>query len=311
MITKIYSLNELKHYKYVVVLSRFQGQILLSRHKERTTWETQGGHIEEGETPIEAAKRELYEESGAIQYGIEPLCDYWVGNPDSGLGASGMVFIANIYKLRDIPESEMQEVKTFNKLPDNLTYPQITPLLFEELERSLVRSGIEHEMVIDLHNYVNNGSIFNRTAARGIIYKDGKYLLIHSKYGDHKFPGGGMKTGETIVQTLIREVKEETGYLVNEKSILEGFIVHERRKGYPDDLMIMKSFYFYCEVNENANDRNLDDYEEGYNYQVSWMTLEEAISKNESVQNYENIPWIERETMVMKRLSIVENIFRG
>ena len=28
---------------------------------------------------MEAAKRELYEESGAIDFEIEPLCDYWAG----------------------------------------------------------------------------------------------------------------------------------------------------------------------------------------------------------------------------------------
>lgn len=132
MITKTFGLNELKQYKFVVILSRYQGRILLSRHKKRTTWETQGGHIEEGETPLAAAKRELYEESGALQYEIEPFCDYWAGDPESGCGAGGMVFLAEIYQLDEIPESEMQEVKTFEQLPENLTYPQITPVLFAE-----------------------------------------------------------------------------------------------------------------------------------------------------------------------------------
>ena len=55
----------------MVVLSRYRGKILLSRHKDRDTWETQGGHIEPGETPLEAARRELRQESiggvGAIR----------------------------------------------------------------------------------------------------------------------------------------------------------------------------------------------------------------------------------------------------
>ena len=68
MITKTYPLGKLKKYKYVVVLSYYNGKILLSRHKDRSTWETQGGHIEENETPIEAAKRELFEESGALVF---------------------------------------------------------------------------------------------------------------------------------------------------------------------------------------------------------------------------------------------------
>ena len=72
MTSKTFELGSLQQYKYVVVLSEYQGKILLSRHKNRTTWETQGGHIEPGEQPLDAAKRELYEESGAMDYEIAP-----------------------------------------------------------------------------------------------------------------------------------------------------------------------------------------------------------------------------------------------
>ena len=125
---KTYELNYLKKYKYVVILSKYHGKILLSRHKERDTWETQGGHIECGETPLEAARRELYEESGAVDFSIIPLFDYWAG--DNTSWANGMVFIADIEKLDNIPESEMKEVKIFDCLPEALTYPDITPVLF-------------------------------------------------------------------------------------------------------------------------------------------------------------------------------------
>ena len=63
--------------KYVVVFSRYEGKLLLSRHRDRDTWETQGGHIEPGESPEDAAKRELWEESGAVDFTLEPLCMYW------------------------------------------------------------------------------------------------------------------------------------------------------------------------------------------------------------------------------------------
>ena len=134
MISKIYKVGHLKTYKYVVVLSTYCGKILLSRHRERTTWETQGGHVEQGETPREAAKRELYEESGALDYEIRPLCDYWAGDEVTGKGATGMVFAAVIHTLGDIPQSEMAQVCTFDTLPDNLTYPAITPELFAYLK---------------------------------------------------------------------------------------------------------------------------------------------------------------------------------
>lgn len=136
MTCKTYPLNSLKQYKYVVVLSEYQGKILLSRHRKRTTWETQGGHIEPGESPMDAAKRELYEESGAVDYSITPLCDYWAGVEGTDDWANGMVFRAVIKELGYIPESEMEEVKTFDALPASLTYPAITPVLFDYLNQT-------------------------------------------------------------------------------------------------------------------------------------------------------------------------------
>ncbi len=130
MTSKIYKLGTLKQYKYVVVLSTYQGKLLLSRHWERTTWETQGGHIEPGETPLEAARRELYEESGAVEFEITPLCDYWAGDDEAGTTATGMVFTADIHALGLMPHSEMAETRTFDTLPENVTYPGITPALY-------------------------------------------------------------------------------------------------------------------------------------------------------------------------------------
>ena len=119
--------------KFVVILSRMEGKYLLSRHKNRVTWETQGGYIEKGETPFEAAKRELWEESGAVKYKIEPLCDYWATT--DVVESAGRVYYAEIDELGPIPEfSEMKEVKLFDELPEEFTYTYISKELFGFLE---------------------------------------------------------------------------------------------------------------------------------------------------------------------------------
>lgn len=132
---QIYELGYFEEYKYVVILSEYNGKIVLSRHKERTTRETQGGHIEQGETPLDAAKRELYEESGAVDFEIKPLCDYRAWNEETGHGANGVVFHAVIREFGAIPDSEMAEIREFTELPENFTYPAITPVLFAHLMR--------------------------------------------------------------------------------------------------------------------------------------------------------------------------------
>ena len=126
---KVFDKNALEDLKYVVVCSLYKDQLLLSRHKQRDTWETQGGHIEEGETPIQAAKRELYEESGVTDAELLYLCDY-LGYTSRG-HANGAVFLAIVNELAELPESVIAEVRLFDLLPDNLTYPFVTPLLFK------------------------------------------------------------------------------------------------------------------------------------------------------------------------------------
>ena len=65
---------------------------------------------------------------------------------------------------------------------------------------------------MDEHNYDEALGEIYRVAVRGIIFLDGRLLMIQSDFGEVKLPGGGMEEGETDEQTLIREVKEETGY---------------------------------------------------------------------------------------------------
>ncbi|MBR5880457.1 MAG: NUDIX domain-containing protein, partial [Clostridia bacterium] len=108
----------------------------LSRHKSRDTWETQGGHIENGETPLDAAKRELYEESGIVDAELFPVCDYYGYNSKSF--SHGMVFLAVVHSLGDLPESEIGEVRAFDTIPENLTYPQTSPKLYAEAQKLLV-----------------------------------------------------------------------------------------------------------------------------------------------------------------------------
>jgi 8-oxo-dGTP diphosphatase len=123
MTSNVYELNHFGTYKYVMIITKYEDKWLLCQHKDRETWEIPGGHIEENETPLQAACRELYEETGAVEYKIRPLFDYSLN------AEHGMVFESDVSVLDDIPDSEMACIAFYDELPENLTYKDITTQL--------------------------------------------------------------------------------------------------------------------------------------------------------------------------------------
>ena len=117
---------------YSVIAAKYGGNWIFVRHRKRETWEIPGGHIEKKETPDEAAKRELIEETGAVDFTIECVATYSVQK--DGKTGYGRLYIADIFKLGPIQDSsEIGELMKADTLPENLTYPDIQPLLFRKV----------------------------------------------------------------------------------------------------------------------------------------------------------------------------------
>ena len=133
----LHPFGALQPVKFVVICSFFEGRILLSFHSRHKAWETQGGHIEPGETPEEAARRELFEESGVQDAALLPVCDYFAW--DNYGSANGRVYAAKVRVLGALPESEMSCVQLFDSLPKELTYPLVTPALIDEAREAIGR----------------------------------------------------------------------------------------------------------------------------------------------------------------------------
>ena len=214
--------------RYAVIAARCGGQWVLSRHRQRDTWEIPGGHREPGENIDAAARRELYEETGAEVFTLSRVCVYSVS--DGAQTDYGMLYFAEIDMLGELPESEISERRLFELLPGekDLTYPAIQPLLFRRVQNWLNRQcgGDELWDVYDAER-CPTGRLHRRAEPMGegefhlVVYAwirggDGRYLL--TKRAPNKgFPnmwectGGSALAGDDSLTAVLREVREETG----------------------------------------------------------------------------------------------------
>ncbi len=125
---------------FAVIIAKANGKWVFCKHRQRDTYEIPGGHREPGETILETAKRELKEETGAIDFTIEPICVYSVKgktkinqtNEDKNFG---MLFYAEIHSFEKELHNEIESILVTDDLVDSWTYPEILPKLIEEAKR--------------------------------------------------------------------------------------------------------------------------------------------------------------------------------
>lgn len=166
---------------------------------------------------------------------------------------------------------------------------------------------------LDTKDYTRTENVFSRPSVRAIIIRDGKVGMVHSlKYDYYKFPGGGIESGETQRQTLVRETLEEAGLVVIPGSIKEYGNVHRVSKSDQEgiDIFVQDNFYYLCDVEPKGASQHLDAYEKDERFTLEWIAPEQAIVVNRTHDHGPKNPvMLEREALVLERL--IEEGFLG
>lgn len=123
--------------RFAVMIAKYKNQWVFCKHKDRETFEIPGGHRETSEDILETAKRELYEETGALDFEITPICVYSVTDSQHFHGEEtfGMLYYADIKTFEKELHSEIEKIIFTDNLVDHWTYPNIQPKLIEEAKR--------------------------------------------------------------------------------------------------------------------------------------------------------------------------------
>ncbi|MFD0675193.1 NUDIX domain-containing protein [Cohnella sp. GCM10027633] len=127
--------------KYVVIIAKYKNQYILIRNKSRLVWELPGGKIEKGEEVIEAASRELYEETGALVFNLSEIGIYQMN------GEYGVVLEAEVEELGELPEFEIAEIRLVQVIPKGLNYGEIYYQILEKYQEVKKYKEIKTETV--------------------------------------------------------------------------------------------------------------------------------------------------------------------
>ena len=143
---------------------------------------------------------------------------------------------------------------------------------------------------IDLKDYNPNGKKYYRPSVRGIFFDNkGNIAMIYSqKYHFYKFPGGGIEGNETHLETLAREIKEETGMTLIPESAKEFGEVLKIQNGDEsgkDTIHIQQNFYYTCRVEDEVGSQELDDGEKALDFVLKFVPIEEAIAANSAFES--------------------------
>ena len=125
---------------FAVIIARHEGKWVFCKHRERNTLEVPGGHREAGETLLQCARRELYEETGATEFTLTPVCVYSVKgktrvNKSDDTVSYGMLYVSEGAAFEPERHSEIEKIIITDELPENWTYPLIQPKLIAEAQR--------------------------------------------------------------------------------------------------------------------------------------------------------------------------------
>ena len=157
---------------------------------------------------------------------------------------------------------------------------------------------------IDLQDYAGCTHTYVRDSARGIILRDGRVAMMYSRRdGYYKFPGGGIEAGESPVEAMIREVREEAGLVVRPETVKAYGLVHRVQRSMQDETECFRqdNYYYICQAEEDSLPPQMEDYEAAAGFELEFVDARHAIRTNRATA-----PECRYQTMLLREARVLE-----
>lgn len=205
-----------------------------------------GGHLEENEDIKTALIRKIKEELG---FEVIPLKQIEESLGDVKDQLTSWWFCSAVVKEINPQKDEVCDVKWFTKeqiIKSDKVWPA-TKKFFEKLQ---------------IGKAVSAGGIITR-----IIDGKQKILFVTFPTGDLVLPKGHVENGETLEQTALREMKEETGF--SDIAIVKKLGSINRPAMEDNGNIVLKDIHFYLMKTSSFEQHNPEE-------TTDWFTIEEA-----------------------------------
>lgn len=117
-------------------------------------------------------------------------------------------------------------------------------------------------------------SVTGFRAAGGIIFHDNQVLLIRSESrNSYSLPKGRVEPGESLEQTAVREVREETGYSTKIVQIIDTMVFEFDKNG---EHFRKSVTYYLLELADNSDPQQA--LQEGEDFENIWVEPSEGLA---------------------------------
>lgn len=161
--------------------------------------------------------------------------------------------------------------------------------------RTLVDKTITSTDIYGNHYTVSINQLRWRPAAYAIVIRD-RTILLTKQHGSFHLPGGGIEIGEMPEAAVIREAREETGFIIANPQLvgeLSGFFTQSPEHIHVQSLLL----YYRCDVvGGQASTDGFEDDEKATGEMPEWVPIERL----DSIPSATTVNW---QGMVKKALA--------